>query len=75
VDHLGAFYKIHRSSAARWLSRARDHLLEETRSLLLRRLKMTDSELESLMRAVTSRLDLSMKHLFSSTVTSPSSNS
>jgi RNA polymerase sigma-70 factor (ECF subfamily) len=69
IDEIGAFYKVHRATAARWLARARELLLEGTRRRLLEKLKVTDSELESLMRILTSRLDVSLQIFLSTTAT------
>jgi RNA polymerase sigma-70 factor (ECF subfamily) len=59
VDQLGALYRVHRATAARWVSAARAAVLAETERLLRERLHIDQPELESLWRLVRSRLDLS----------------
>ena len=63
IDQLGAIYRVHRATAARWLASARDQVLEETRSVLRRRLQIDEREFMSLMNLVRSQLDLSLARL------------
>ena len=69
IDQLGAIYNVHRSTAARWLDDARQLLAKRTRKLLGQRLNLQDSELDSIMRLVQSRVSLSLSRLLG-----PSSN-
>jgi hypothetical protein len=50
IDAIGAVYQVHRATAARWLSGARDQLAAGTRRALMQRLKIDLSEVDSLMR-------------------------
>ncbi len=63
IDRIGALFGVHRATAARWLGRARTRLQEATLSLLKERLKVTDSELASLILVVRSELNVSLSHL------------
>ncbi|XXF77821.1 transcriptional regulator [Myxococcaceae bacterium GXIMD 01537] len=66
IDQLGALYGVHRSTAARWTVNAQEVLLEETRRLLAGRLKLTSSQLDSVLRLISSQLDVSLGRLLRS---------
>jgi RNA polymerase sigma-70 factor (ECF subfamily) len=70
VDQLGAVYGIHRATAARRLVRAREQLLAGVRAAMSERLGVSGEELESLVRAISSRLDASLARLLA-TPTAP----
>jgi RNA polymerase sigma-70 factor, ECF subfamily len=61
IDEIGAFYRVHRATVARWLVRVRQILLEQTRKALAEKLRLGESELESLMNLVQSQLEVSIK--------------
>ncbi len=63
VDRLAKLYGVHRGSASRWLSDARDAILAETRALLRARLKLTDSQFASVAALVQSQLEVSLRQL------------
>lgn len=63
IDQIGALYRVHRATAARWLATARDTLLERTRDGLMRRLKVDRSECASIMRLIESRLGFTFRSL------------
>jgi RNA polymerase sigma-70 factor (ECF subfamily) len=64
IDRIGQLYGTHRATAARWIAGARTRLLDETRRILGERLRLTNGELDSLIRLVRSNLDLSIvRHL------------
>lgn len=64
IDQLGALYRAHRSTAARWLARATESLSEETSRRLGERLGLGQAELSSIMDLVRSQIDLSLdRHL------------
>ena len=63
IDHLAAFHKVHRATAARWLEAARKAVLDGTRKQLIDRLQLGRDELESLMRLIASQLDVSLPRL------------
>lgn len=64
IDQIGVLYRVHRATAARWLGRARELILAETRRLVIERLAVTDSELESLVRVLRSQLEVSLRSFF-----------
>jgi RNA polymerase sigma-70 factor (ECF subfamily) len=63
VDRLGALYRVGRSTAARWVAAARDHLVEGAKRDLRERLTLTTSELESLVALLQSNMQLSLIRL------------
>lgn len=66
IDQLGALYGVHRSTAARWTVGAQEALLKETRRLLTERLRLTGSQLDSVLRLISSQLDVSLGRLLRS---------
>ena len=65
IDQVAALYGIHRSTAARRLAAARDALFEATRAALIDQLEISAEELDSIMRLIGSRLDVSVQRIFS----------
>jgi RNA polymerase sigma-70 factor (ECF subfamily) len=63
VDEIAAAFGIHRATAARRVRRARDHLVAATRRGLADKLQLHQTELESVMRLIESRLHLSVGRL------------
>jgi RNA polymerase sigma-70 factor (ECF subfamily) len=63
LDEVGAVYRVHRATVARWIARARTQILEETRRRLQERLGIAASEADSVMGLVQSRLDLTFRGL------------
>lgn len=61
VDQIGRLYRVHRVTASRNLSRIRRSLRDETRSRLGKKLKLTPETLDSFMRLVDSRLEVSIE--------------
>jgi len=68
VDELGALYAVHRSTAARWLQRARGALSEHVEDNFAQHLGASTGEAGSLLRALRSRLDVSIRSFLASTV-------
>lgn len=64
IDEIGLLYQVHRATAARWLVRARERVLARTRTNLMRRLILKPQDLDSILRLVHSRLDVSLRALF-----------
>ncbi len=60
IDAIGAAFGVHRATAARWLLRAREALVAQTRARLASRLSMTVTEIDSVIELVQSRLDASV---------------
>lgn len=63
IDQIGTMYGTHRATAARWLNAAREELMEQTRARLAQRLKLNQSELNSLLGALQSNLEISINRL------------
>jgi RNA polymerase sigma-70 factor (ECF subfamily) len=60
IDDIGAIYRVHRATAARWLVKIREDLYERTRAELMRSLAVGPSEIDSVLRLIRSRLDASI---------------
>jgi RNA polymerase sigma-70 factor, ECF subfamily len=64
IDDIGAIYRVHRATAARWLAKVREDLISGTRGLLAQSLGVDSQEAASIVRLVQSQLDVSViKHL------------
>lgn len=63
IDAIGGTYKVHRATAARWLTAIREKLDRETRRLLRERRGLTDPEVDSLARLVESRIQVSFQRV------------
>jgi RNA polymerase sigma-70 factor (ECF subfamily) len=63
VDQIGASYRVHRATAARWVARARGALLEGTKGRLAARLDVPISQLDSIVDLVRSHVDVSLVRL------------
>jgi RNA polymerase sigma-70 factor (ECF subfamily) len=63
VEQLGKLYGVHTATAARRVQRAREALVEGTRLELISRLQVSQAELESIMRLIQSRLEISMARM------------
>lgn len=59
ADLLG----VHRATAARWLSRARDQLLQATRRHMMKDLRLDTEQLDSIMEMIGSHFDVSVARL------------
>ncbi|MGZ6133850.1 MAG: sigma-70 family RNA polymerase sigma factor [Myxococcaceae bacterium] len=60
LNQIGAMYQVNKSTISRRMARARDLLLERTRSRLVDTLSLPPSELQSLLEELGPRLDLSL---------------
>ena len=56
-------YGTHRATAARWLTSAREELMNQTRARLASKLKLTQSDLNSLLGALQSNLEISINRI------------
>jgi RNA polymerase sigma-70 factor (ECF subfamily) len=63
VEAIGGLYKVHHSTAARWLVKAREALLEGTRTRLASKLRMSRDEVDSVLRMIRSRIEVSIEKL------------
>ena len=60
IDALAAQHNVHRATAARWIEAARDAVVAGTQRELLRRLRLSRTELASVLRLIRSDLDVSL---------------
>jgi RNA polymerase sigma-70 factor (ECF subfamily) len=65
IDELGALYRVHRTTAAYWLTRAHEHLFRALRRLVSAQTKMSKSECDSLFAHAQSQAAISLRDLFS----------
>jgi RNA polymerase sigma-70 factor (ECF subfamily) len=68
IDQVGAIYHVHRTTAFRWIEKARKALLRETRSALMSRLNVGSGDFMSIMRVVQGDLDVSVRRLLISDI-------
>ena len=66
VEAIGVIYRVHASTVSRRIARARQNALDETRRLLGERLALPASEVDSLLVAVRSQMDVSLGSLLRS---------
>ena len=63
IDQVGKLYGVHRATAARWLTDAREVLGAAIRTELAARLQISPEEVDSIVRLVQSRVDMSLDRL------------
>jgi RNA polymerase sigma-70 factor, ECF subfamily len=64
IDEIGAIFRVHRATAARWIAKIRDDLVEKTRATMASVLGVDTQEAASIVRLVQSQLDVSViRHL------------
>lgn len=63
IDALGELHGVHRATAARWVAKVREDLLDRTRDAFQRRMKVGRAEFESLLRLARSQLDISLRRV------------
>lgn len=61
VDQLGALYRVHRATAARWVAAAREALFDDTRRRMIEALGLAPGEFDSLLRLLHSQIDVSIQ--------------
>jgi len=64
VDEIGAIYRVHRATAARWIQDARSRLVEATLAELASRLHLPEAEIASVVRGALSGIDMSILRYF-----------
>lgn len=64
IDQLGALYHVHRATAARGLERIRRAVLSATRTHMRQELHIRSTDLNSILRMIRSRLDVTLRALF-----------
>jgi RNA polymerase sigma-70 factor (ECF subfamily) len=63
IDQVGKLYGVHRATAARWIAEAREALGQAIRAELATRLQIATDEVDSIVRLVQSRVDMSLERL------------
>jgi len=63
LDELAAMYGVHRATVARWLDAARTALDAKTREFLRSDLDLTDPEVDSMLRTLQSKLEISFDRI------------
>jgi RNA polymerase sigma-70 factor, ECF subfamily len=63
IDEIGALYRVHRATAARWVNDLREEFQSAVRAALESRVALQGSELGSLLDLVRSQLELSLDRL------------
>jgi RNA polymerase sigma-70 factor (ECF subfamily) len=66
LDEVARLYQVHRATAARWLARARELVLSGTRERIIERVRVSDTQLDSIMRLVRSSIHVSMGRVLAS---------
>jgi len=68
IDQVGALYHVHRTTAFRWIEKARRALLQHARDALKQRLLVASGEFMSIMRVVQGDLEVSVRRLLVSDI-------
>ena len=63
LEELATLYRVHRSTAARLLSRARTMVLEATRDRLISQLEVPSQDLDSILRMIWSQIEITLRGL------------
>jgi RNA polymerase sigma-70 factor (ECF subfamily) len=63
LEELSALYRVHRATVARMLARARETVLARTRERLIAELHVPPQDLDSILRTIWSRIELSLRVL------------
>jgi len=61
IDKLGTLYRVNRATAARWVAAARQAVLDAMRAKLVERLRVSQGQVDSIVRLVRSQLDVSVR--------------
>ncbi len=64
VREIARIYGVNSGTVARWIVRAREQLAEQVATALQAQLRVTPVELDSIMRLIRSRVDLSLSRVF-----------
>ena len=66
IDEIAPMYGVHRATAARWIASAKQDVLARTRKQLMTELHLDAGEVDSLIRLVQSRIELTDESLLRS---------
>jgi hypothetical protein len=69
MQQIADWYQVNQSTVSRWIARALEDLHHEIRRILRQSCQLPVSEVESLIRAVRSRVEVSLPGLFGATAT------
>jgi RNA polymerase sigma-70 factor, ECF subfamily len=72
IDDLARIFDVHRATAARWLTRAREHLHVATREYIQARTGCSGSDLDSMVHAMLSRVDMSLSQVLGARIVTKS---
>jgi RNA polymerase sigma-70 factor (ECF subfamily) len=61
MDAIAAMYRVNKSTVSRWITRARRELFAEARKALAQRLDMPPGEVDSLVRLLQSRIQVTLR--------------
>jgi RNA polymerase sigma-70 factor (ECF subfamily) len=63
VDKIGDIYGVHRATAARWVARAQERLVTQTRDLFVRRTHISTESLPRIMEQIQSQISINLGNL------------
>ena len=63
VDRIGELYGVHKSTASRWLASARENLVKGTKLALRKRLQISPTEVESILRVLADQIDVTIEKI------------
>jgi RNA polymerase sigma-70 factor (ECF subfamily) len=63
IDEVAAMYRVHRATAARWITKARESLADATRQAMMKGLGVGRAEVSSILRLIESQLEASVQRL------------
>jgi RNA polymerase sigma-70 factor (ECF subfamily) len=67
MEQIGTIYRVHETTALRWISHARETVIEQVRATIKKKLQLSASECEELMGLLSSRLDVTVRRLLDGT--------
>jgi len=67
IDAIAELHGIHRSTASRWLTAARDDLIKRTKAALRARLRISPTEVESILKVLADQVDVTLEGLLRET--------
>jgi len=69
IDAIAELHAIHRSTASRWLTAARDDLIKKTKAALRAKLRISPTEVESILKVLADQVDVTLEGLLRETRT------
>ncbi len=71
IDQIALIHSVHRSTAARWLTEAREQLMRELKRALGEQLKMAPEEFDEVLHLIRSRIEISLERVFAGATSIP----